>query len=68
MDLLQRIMDAAITQLGLNPAPSPSDACVYCGDPMTRRGLLCDFCIAHADATAVDLVNDWRSDDDAEAL
>ena len=68
MDLLQRRMDAAITELGLDPAPPTSDACVYCGDAMITRGLLCDFCVAHADATAVDFVNDWRSDDDAEAL
>jgi hypothetical protein len=67
MTTLQRIMDAVITELRLDPAP-PTRHCVYCGDPMTRRGLLCDFCIAHADASAVDLVNDWRSDDDAQAL
>jgi len=67
MDLLQRRMDATITELRLDPAP-PTRDCVYCGDPMTRRGLLCDFCVAHADARAVDLVNDWSGDDDAQAL
>jgi predicted amidophosphoribosyltransferase len=64
MTTLQRIMDATITQLGLNPAPSPRDACVYCGDPMTRRGLLCDFCVAHADDRAVDNDDDWSGDNE----
>jgi predicted amidophosphoribosyltransferase len=56
-------MDSVITELRLDPAP-PTRHCVYCGDPMTRRGRLCQFCVAHADARAVDNDDDWSGDNE----
>ena len=64
MDLLQRLMDSALTELRLDPAPPTRDACVYCGDAMITRGRLCQFCVAHADDRAVDNVDDWSGDDE----